>query len=152
MDIAARDRLDRESAAHRLQRARELDEEPVADGFDLVPAVLFLVGCLAAGVLLGRHLGPFREVWLHDTTIPRYLTTTVSGSDNVSMKSAKAMTIRLSEDQADALETVATVENRPISEVIRAAIAEHVVARTKDPAFQLSLRERINRAERLLKK
>jgi predicted transcriptional regulator len=68
------------------------------------------------------------------------------------MKSAKAMTIRLSEDQADALETVATVENRPVSEIIRAAIAEHVESRTKDPAFQVSLRERINKAERLLKK
>ena len=62
------------------------------------------------------------------------------------------MTIRLSEDQADALDTVATVENRPVSEIIRAAIAEHVEQRTKDPAFQLSLRERINKAERLLKK
>lgn len=68
------------------------------------------------------------------------------------MKSAKAMTIRLSEDQAEALETVANVENRPISEVIRAAIAEHVETRTKDPSFQLSLRERINKAERLLLK
>lgn len=68
------------------------------------------------------------------------------------MKSAKAMTIRLSEDQADALETVATVENRPVSEVIRAAIAEHVENRAKDPAFQLGLRERISRAERLLLK
>mgnify|MGYP006319417425 CR=1 len=68
------------------------------------------------------------------------------------MKSAKAMTIRLSEDQADALETVATVENRPVSEIIRAAIAQHVETRTKDPAFQVSLRERINKAERLLKR
>jgi predicted transcriptional regulator len=66
------------------------------------------------------------------------------------MKSAKAMTIRLSEDQADALETVANVENRPVSEIIRAAIAEHVENRAKDPTFQSSLRERINRAERLL--
>ena len=67
------------------------------------------------------------------------------------MKSAKAMTIRLSEEQADALETVANVEKRPVSEVIRAAIAEHVerVSRTAD--FQSSLRERISRAERLLK-
>lgn len=62
------------------------------------------------------------------------------------------MTIRLSEDQALALETVANVEDRPISEVIRAAIAEHLENRTQDPAFQKSLRERIHRAERLLKK
>ena len=68
------------------------------------------------------------------------------------MKSAKAMTIRLSEEQAEALETVATVENQPVSEVVRAAIARHVELRAKDPAFQLSLRERIQRAQRLIRK
>lgn len=68
------------------------------------------------------------------------------------MKPAKAMTIRLSEDQAEALETVATVENQPVSEVIRAAIAEHVSRISKDPAFQRNLRDRIRRAERLLGK
>lgn len=66
------------------------------------------------------------------------------------MKAAKAMTIRLSEEQADALETVANVVNQPVSEVIRAAIAEHVARRSKEPAFQDSLRARIRRAERLL--
>lgn len=68
------------------------------------------------------------------------------------MKPAKAMTIRLSEEQADALETVANVENQPVSEVIRAAIAEHVVRRSQDPRFQSSLRDKIRRAERLLGK
>lgn len=72
--------------------------------------------------------------------------------ENNPMKSAKAMTIRLSEEQAEALDTVANVENQPVSEVIRAAIASHVERRAKDPAFQLSLRERIQRAERLLRK
>lgn len=62
------------------------------------------------------------------------------------------MTIRLSEEQAEALETVATVENQPVSEIIRAAIAEHVVRRSSDPQFQTSLRDRIRRAERLLSK
>jgi predicted transcriptional regulator len=68
------------------------------------------------------------------------------------MKPAKAMTIRLSDEQADALATVATVENQSVSEVIRAAISEHVTRRSKDPEFQNSLRERIRRAERLLSK
>lgn len=68
------------------------------------------------------------------------------------MKPAKSMTIRLTADQADALETVATVENRPISEVIRAAITEHINDRKKDPAFQDSLKHRIERARRLLGK
>jgi len=68
------------------------------------------------------------------------------------MKSPKAMTIRLSEEQAEELETVATVENRPVSEIIRAAIASHVEQRKQDPAFQSSLRDRILRAQRLLQK
>jgi predicted transcriptional regulator len=68
------------------------------------------------------------------------------------MKSAKAMTVRLSADQADALQTVATVEGRAISEVIRAAIEEHIETRRKDPAFQDSLKDRIDRAQRLLRK
>ena len=62
------------------------------------------------------------------------------------------MTIRLSAEQAEALETVATVEDRPISEVIRAAITDHIEARRKDPQFRDSLKERINRAQRLLGK
>lgn len=73
-------------------------------------------------------------------------------NQDLAMKTAKAMTIRLSEDQADALETVANVENQPISEVIRAAIAEHVARRSMDPSFQSSLKDRIKRAERLLSK
>ena len=62
------------------------------------------------------------------------------------------MTIRLSADQAEAIETVATVENRSISEVIRAAIAEHIDVRTRDPKFQDSLKGRIDRAKQLLVK
>lgn len=68
------------------------------------------------------------------------------------MRPAKAMTIRLSADQAEALETVATVENRPVSDVIRAAIAAHIEGRKQDPAFQDGLRDRIDRAQRLLGK
>ena len=68
------------------------------------------------------------------------------------MKPAKAMTIRLSAEQAEALETVATVEDRAVSEVIRAAITEHIDTRRKDPAFQDGLKDRIKRAQRLLSK
>ena len=66
------------------------------------------------------------------------------------MKPAKAMTIRLSADQAEALETVATVEDRPVSDVIRAAITEHIENRRRDPGFQDGLKNRIERAKRLL--
>jgi predicted transcriptional regulator len=67
------------------------------------------------------------------------------------MKPAKAMTIRLSSEQAEALDTVATVEQRPVSDVIRAAIDEHIEAVRRDPNFQEGLRERITRARKLLK-
>jgi len=60
------------------------------------------------------------------------------------------MTIRLSVEQADALETVANVEQRAISDVIRAAITEHIEGRRRDPDFQRGLQERIDRASKLL--
>ena len=68
------------------------------------------------------------------------------------MKHAKAMTIRLSADQAEALETVAGVEERAVSDVIRAAIAEHIETRRRDPDFQEGLKERIERAQQLLER
>ena len=66
------------------------------------------------------------------------------------MKPAKAMTIRLSAEQAEQLETVATVDDQPVSEVIRAAIAEHIERRKQDGQFQDSLKGRIERAQQLL--
>jgi predicted transcriptional regulator len=62
------------------------------------------------------------------------------------------MTIRLTADQAEALETVASIEDLPVSEVIRTAITQHIDTRKSDPAFQDSLRERLERARRLLRK
>jgi hypothetical protein len=67
------------------------------------------------------------------------------------MKPVKAMTIRLTTEQAEALETVATVEELPVSEVIRAAIDQHIDTRKKDPVFQDSLKERLARARKLLR-
>lgn len=67
------------------------------------------------------------------------------------MNPVKAMTIRLSSDQAEALETVADVENRSVSEVIRAAIDEHIEKRKKERGFQDGLRSRIERQQRLLR-
>ena len=66
------------------------------------------------------------------------------------MKQGKAMTIRLSSEQAEELETVAAVDQQPVAEVIRAAIAEHIAARKQDRDFQDSLKERIARAQRML--
>ena len=62
------------------------------------------------------------------------------------------MTIRLSLDQALELETVAAVDAVPVAEVVRAAIAEHVEVRKQDAAFQRSLRERIEQAQRMLRR
>lgn len=88
----------------------------------------------------------------HDTTPPRYLTIGVACSQDGFMKPAKAMTIRLSAEQADELETVATVDNQPVSEVVRAAIAEHIEKRKRDEHFQDSLKDRISRAQQMLGK
>ncbi|MES1200359.1 MAG: DUF6290 family protein [Pseudomonadota bacterium] len=66
------------------------------------------------------------------------------------MKAPKAMTIRLTAEQADALETVANVEDLAVSDVIRAAIAEHIETKRRDPSFQAGLKERIGRVQRLL--
>jgi len=68
------------------------------------------------------------------------------------VKPAKAMTIRLSAEQAEALETVARVDARPVSEIIRAAITEHIDQRKQDPAFQENLKDRLDRQRRLLRK
>lgn len=60
------------------------------------------------------------------------------------------MTIRLSAKQAAELETVATVDEQPVSAVIRAAINRHVVARKRDPVFRDGLRARIEQAQEML--
>lgn len=67
------------------------------------------------------------------------------------MNTPKAMTIRLSQEQAEELETVASVENKPVAEVIRAAISEHIDSRKQDESFRQSLKERIERTQRMLK-
>lgn len=66
------------------------------------------------------------------------------------MEPHKAMTIRLSGDQAEELNTVAAVDGQPISEVIRVAIAGHIEKRKHDAEFQDSLRQRIQRTQRML--
>ena len=66
------------------------------------------------------------------------------------MKQPKAMTVRLSNEQAHALEMVASVENLPISDVIRAAITTHIETRRRDASFQAGLKDRIAQARKLL--
>ena len=66
------------------------------------------------------------------------------------MKPVKAMTIRLSADQSEELNTIAAVDGQPISSVIRSAIADHIEGRKQDTAFQEMLRQRIERDQRML--
>jgi predicted transcriptional regulator len=65
-------------------------------------------------------------------------------------KPPKAMTIRLSHEQAEELELVAAVSRQPVSEIIRSAIAEHLETRKQDKAFRKGLRARIERAQRMI--
>lgn len=64
----------------------------------------------------------------------------------------KAMTIRLSEEQAAELEAVARVDNVAIAEEVRAAITAHLEARRKDAQFQKRLRASLERNQRLLER
>jgi len=110
---------------------------------------------LGPGQLLLRHLVSAIEP-PYFAVPPRYhATAIVDNRGRVMarwrpMKPAKAMTIRLSADQAEQLETVATVDNQPVSEVIRAAIAEHIENRRRDAKFKDGLKDRIARAQELL--
>lgn len=67
------------------------------------------------------------------------------------MSDSKAMTVRLAADQAEALETVASVDEIPVVEVIRTAVAEYIRSRTQDAAFQRKLREKIKRTQAMLR-
>ena len=66
------------------------------------------------------------------------------------MKPFKSMTIRLSAEQAQELDTIAAVDEQPIAQVIRLAIAGHIEERKRDSLFQDTLRQRIERAQRML--
>jgi predicted DNA-binding protein len=62
----------------------------------------------------------------------------------------KAMTLRLPQDQAEELEAIALIEDRPVAEVVREAIASHIKKRRSDPRFQQKLRDALERNRRIL--
>jgi ribosomal protein S15P/S13E len=64
----------------------------------------------------------------------------------------KAMTIRLSEEQAAELEAVARVDDVAVAEEVRAAITAHLEARRKDAQFQKRLRASLERNRKLLER
>ena len=90
------------------------------------------------------------RVWYQDTKAPHGLTTKITPVYNRVMKPEKAMTIRLSSEQAQELETVARVDDQSVTDVIRAAIAEHIERRKRDAKFKAGLKERIELAQRML--
>lgn len=64
----------------------------------------------------------------------------------------KAMTLRLSQEQAEALEAVAQTDGVPVAEAVRVAINDHIERRRKDKAFQERLRASLERNQAILEK
>ena len=53
-------------------------------------------------------------------------------------------------DQSEELDTIAAVDGQLISHVVRSTIAEHIEERKRDAALEDTLRQRIERARRML--
>jgi hypothetical protein len=64
----------------------------------------------------------------------------------------RARTLRLSADQADALDMIAVVDDLSINEEIRQAIDAHIEERRRDPAFQQRLTASIERNKEILER
>lgn len=65
---------------------------------------------------------------------------------------AKAMTLRLADDQREALETMADVEEKPVAELIRVAIDQMIERAREDAEFQNRRAAAIKRHQALLDK
>ena len=63
---------------------------------------------------------------------------------------AKAMTVRIEDDQAEELEKVAEIDGVAVAEAVRQAIAEHVAQRSADPEFRKRLKASIKRNQAIL--
>jgi predicted DNA-binding protein len=66
------------------------------------------------------------------------------------VSTTKAMTLRLPAELAAELEAVAAVDQQPIAEVVRVAIANFIRKRKADPVFQADVAACITRLRRLL--
>jgi len=64
----------------------------------------------------------------------------------------KTMTLRLTDEQARELETVARVDEVPVSEAVRQAIDERIKARREDADFQNKLRRLIEENQAALER
>ena len=61
-----------------------------------------------------------------------------------------AMTLRLPQDLAEDLKIVADCDGETVSDAIRAAVADWVERRRRDPNMQDTMKARVARMERLL--
>jgi Arc/MetJ-type ribon-helix-helix transcriptional regulator len=68
------------------------------------------------------------------------------------MERTKAMTLRLSNQAAKELETVAQVDEVPVSEAVREAIDAHIEKRRKDKEFKDRLRQSIEENQEILER
>ncbi|HSS43056.1 MAG TPA: hypothetical protein VLK37_10985 [Solirubrobacterales bacterium] len=68
------------------------------------------------------------------------------------MTASKAMSLRLPESQAIALEAVARTDEVKISEAVREAIDRHIATRRSDPDFQKRLRRRLEKEREILER
>ena len=64
----------------------------------------------------------------------------------------RAFTVRLDTDQAEELEAVAAADGVSVAEVIRQAVADRIVVRRKDPAFQARIRSIVEQNQRVLER
>jgi hypothetical protein len=68
------------------------------------------------------------------------------------MERTKAMTLRLSTQAAKELETVAQVDDVPVSEAVRVAIDAHIEKRRQDKEFKDRLRRSIEENQEILER
>jgi predicted transcriptional regulator len=64
----------------------------------------------------------------------------------------KAMSLRLSDDQAAELAAVARADEMPVSEAVREAIDNHIAARRADKDFQKRLKRRLEEDREVLER
>ena len=64
----------------------------------------------------------------------------------------KSMTLRLDDAQAAELDAIARIENVPVAEEVRRALAAHIAARRKDRAFQARLKASMERNQEILRR
>ena len=65
---------------------------------------------------------------------------------------ARNMTLRLTDQQAAELDAIARIENIPVAEEVRHAIADRIASRRKDGEFQARLKASIERNQEILRR